>query len=147
MSLRRLLTNLLATRAITNQPGLLSVVVPTQLNPLQRWETHFIDPAALETVRRLLTQDYLRDLDRQRTYLTPCLIELAMRLIPEKPRVVVLTHESWVIITYALVTYEVTQKHLKQIPLLADDDPLSILIHLASIRDVLRLELKPTAIV
>ncbi|RYF73774.1 MAG: hypothetical protein EOO39_09805, partial [Cytophagaceae bacterium] len=71
-----------------------SPITPTVIENTQRWQTHFVCPQALSTVRRLIDQDMLRWLDRQPTYVPPKLLLVVERLVPQEYGMVVLTHEA-----------------------------------------------------
>lgn len=115
-----------------------SPIPPTVLDPDQRWQTHFVCGQALSTVRRLIDQDVLRWLDRQPTYVPPALLTLVERLVPTQFGMVVLSHEQWVAISHALVTYEVVQEQLRSVPILEGVEPALVLRHLACVRAVPR---------
>ncbi|MBO0952829.1 hypothetical protein [Fibrella forsythiae] len=120
-------------------PGpLASPIAPTVIDNTQRWQTHFVCPQALSTVRRLIDQDMLRWLDRQPTYVPPRLLTVVERLIPQEYGMVVLTHEAWVKISHALLTYEIVQEQLGPVPLLEGGEARAILRHLACVRHVPR---------
>ncbi|MBO0952996.1 hypothetical protein [Fibrella forsythiae] len=120
-------------------PGpVVSPIPPTVIENTQRWQTHFVCPQALATVRRLIDQDMLRWLDRQPTYVPPKLLLVVERLVPQEYGMVVLTHEAWVTISHALVTYEIVQEQLGSVPILEGTEPALVLRHLACIRNVPR---------
>ncbi|MBO0952924.1 hypothetical protein [Fibrella forsythiae] len=120
-------------------PGpLASPIAPTVIDAAQRWQTHFVCGQALATVRRLIDQDMLRWLDRQPTYVPPRLLTVVERLVPHEYGMVVLTHEAWVTISHALITYEIVQEQLGSVPILEGGEPAVILRHLACVRHVPR---------
>ncbi|MBO0953128.1 hypothetical protein [Fibrella forsythiae] len=115
-----------------------SPIPPVVLESAQRWQTHFVCPQALSTVRRLIDQDMLRWLDRQPTYVPERLLTVVERLVPPEYGMVVLTHEAWVKISHALITYEIVQEQLRSVPILEGTAPALVLRHLACVRSVPR---------
>ena len=115
-----------------------SPIPPVVLEAAQRWQTHFVCPQALSTVRRLIDRDMLRWLDRQPTYVPPKLLLAVEPLIPQQFGMVVLTHEAWVKISHALITYVIVQEQLRGTPILEGVEPALVLRHLACVRNVPR---------
>ncbi|MEZ0487861.1 hypothetical protein [Fibrella aquatica] len=126
------------TRHIAAPGPVASPIPPAVLDSTQKWQTHFVCGQALSTVRRLIDQDMLRWLDRQPTYVPPALLTVVEQLVPQEFGMIELTHEAWVKISHALVTYEIVQEQLGPVPLLEGVEPALVLRHLACVRHVPR---------
>ncbi|MBO0953338.1 hypothetical protein, partial [Fibrella forsythiae] len=72
------------------------------------------------------------------TYVPPKLLLVVERLVPQEYGMVVLTHEAWVKISHALITYEIVQEQLRSVPILEGTAPALALRHLACVRNVPR---------
>ncbi|MEZ0485413.1 hypothetical protein [Fibrella aquatica] len=137
---RQAFTRFVARNIVTTGP-VTTPIAPVLLAGNTGWETHFVNTQAVATLRRLINQDMLRWLDHQDTYAPPHLLERADQILPEHFGIVILTHEQWVRLTYVLVTYQIVQEQLGAMSLLDDLDPVTILAHLANLRQVPRFPL------
>ncbi|MBO0953339.1 hypothetical protein, partial [Fibrella forsythiae] len=72
------------------------------------------------------------------TYVPERLLLVVERLVPPEYGMVVLTHEAWVTISHALITYEIVQEQLRSVPILEGTEPTLVLRHLACVRNVPR---------
>ena len=122
-------------------PNAPPVLPPVRLAYGRHWQLHVTDADALGNFRYLLNQDMVRWLGGERTYLPPRLLTVVERLVPEQPAIVLITHEAWVLIAQALVTYQIVQEHLAPVPLLDDVDPDLLHLQLLALRHLERIEL------